>query len=45
MATNDLQALKSPFKFLDAFTLEDRDSFFGRDKEVATLYDFVNKNR
>ena len=45
MATNDTRAVKSPFKFLDAFTLEDRDAFFGRDKEVATLYDYVNKNR
>jgi hypothetical protein len=29
---------KSPFKFLDAYTLEDRDIFFGRDQEIPELY-------
>jgi AAA+ ATPase superfamily predicted ATPase len=30
-----------PFKFLDAYTREDRDFFFGRDAEVAQLYEMV----
>ena len=30
--------IKSPFKFLDAYTLNDRDIFFGRDHEVTDLY-------
>jgi WD40 repeat protein len=29
---------KSPFKFLDSYTKEDRDIFFGRDKEIEELY-------
>ncbi len=33
--------MKSPFKFLDAFTLEDSDSFFGREKEIDALYQMV----
>ncbi len=37
--------IKSPFKFLDPYNKSDRDFFFGRDKEVKLLYDFVNKNR
>ena len=37
--------MKSPFKFLDAYTLEDKDVFFGRDKEVEELYGAVSKNR
>jgi hypothetical protein len=35
--------MKSPFKFLDAFTLQDKDAFFGRDQEVDTLYSMVFK--
>lgn len=31
----------SPFKFLDAYELRDRDVFFGRDEEIDTLYDMV----
>ncbi|MEK7255356.1 MAG: ATP-binding protein, partial [Bacteroidota bacterium] len=31
----------SPFKFLDAFTVRDRDEFFGRDTEVDALYGMV----
>ena len=34
---------RSPFKFLDPFTLADRSVFFGRDKEVETLYRLVLK--
>ena len=30
--------IKSPFKFLDSFTLADKDIFFGRDKEISELY-------
>ncbi len=29
---------KSPFKFLDSYTKEDRDIFFGRDREIEELY-------
>ncbi len=35
--------MKSPFKFLDAYTLQDKDAFFGRDLEVETLYTLVFK--
>ena len=30
--------MKSPFKFLDSFTKEDKEIFFGRDKETEELY-------
>jgi hypothetical protein len=30
--------IKSPFKFLDSFTLADRNVFFGRDREISELY-------
>ena len=30
--------IKSPFKFLDSFTLADREIFFGRDQEITDLY-------
>ncbi len=30
-----------PFKFLDSYTLEDRDIFFGRDEEIEILYEMV----
>ncbi len=33
--------MKSPFKFLDAYTKEDKDIFFGRDAEIEELYDRV----
>lgn len=32
---------KYPFKFLDAYTREDRDIFFGRDREIDELYRMV----
>jgi hypothetical protein len=32
---------KYPFKFLDAYTREDRDHFFGRNDEIETLYQMV----
>lgn len=37
--------MKSPFKFLDSYTLSDRDSFFGRDNEIEVLYELVYKAR
>jgi WD40 repeat protein len=33
-----MSVFKSPFKFLDSYTLADRDVFFGRDQEIAELY-------
>jgi AAA+ ATPase superfamily predicted ATPase len=30
--------IKSPFKFLDSYTLSDREIFFGRDQEISELY-------
>ncbi len=35
--------MKSPFKFLDAFTLSDKDAFFGRDQEIDISYNTVFK--
>ena len=35
--------MKSPFKFLDAFTAEDKESFFGREQEAAQLHFMVQK--
>ncbi len=35
--------MKSPFKFLDAYTSADQDIFFGREKEIDTLYNMVYK--
>lgn len=37
--------MSSPFKFLDAYTREDRDQFFGREEETTQLYELVNQNR
>ena len=37
--------MNSPFKFLDAYTIDDRQAFFGREEEVAALYDMVTRNR
>jgi hypothetical protein len=37
--------MPSPFKFLNAYTREDRDQFFGREEETAQLYELVNQNR
>lgn len=37
--------MPSPFKFLDFYTREDYDQFFGREKETKDLHDLVNKNR
>jgi WD40 repeat protein len=37
--------IKSPFKFLDSYTLADRDIFFGRDQEITELYRRVFESR
>ena len=37
--------MKSPFKFLSAYSKEDKHIFFGRDEETRILYDLVKKNR
>ncbi|UCG93593.1 MAG: ATP-binding protein, partial [Candidatus Aerophobus sp.] len=36
---------ESPFKFLDAYTKEDRDIFFGRDNEIEELYQRVFESK
>jgi hypothetical protein len=33
-----LEKKKVPFKFLDSYTFEDRDIFFGRDNEINEIY-------
>lgn len=37
--------LKSPFKFLDSYTKDDRDIFFGRDREIEELYQRVFESK
>ncbi len=37
--------LHSPFKFLDPYGRDDISIFFGRDEEVETLYQHIQKNR
>lgn len=37
--------MKSPFKFLDAYQLVDREVFFGREEEISGLYNLVAQNR
>src|SRR5512136_375197 len=37
--------MKSPFKFLDSYTKEDREIFFGRDREIEELYRRVFESR
>ena len=32
---------RSPFKFLDSYQKEDKDRFFGRERETAQLYNAV----
>ncbi|MGD0341885.1 MAG: hypothetical protein ABSA76_09295, partial [Bacteroidales bacterium] len=36
---------KSPFKFLDSFTKDDREIFFGRDKEIEELHSRVFESK
>ncbi|MEZ4897233.1 MAG: ATP-binding protein [Saprospiraceae bacterium] len=33
-----METIRSPFKFLDPYTLKDRKIFFGRSQEIETLY-------
>ncbi|MFN0033647.1 MAG: NACHT domain-containing protein [Saprospiraceae bacterium] len=37
--------MKSPFKFLDAYTADDRNQFWGREEEIDALYGMVAQNR
>ena len=37
--------MRSPFKFLDSFTKEDREIFFGREKEIEELYQRIFKSK
>ncbi|MBK7626273.1 MAG: hypothetical protein IPJ16_03615 [Bacteroidales bacterium] len=37
--------LNSPFKFLDSYTREDREIFFGRDQEITDLYRSVFESK
>ena len=39
--TKSLHNIKSPFKFLDAYTKEDKEIFFGREAETDELYDRI----
>src|SRR4030042_232835 len=36
-----MTGIKSPFKFLDSYTKDDREIFFGRDREIEELYQRV----
>jgi len=37
--------MKSPFKFLDSYTKDDRDIFFGRNREIEELYQQVFESK
>ncbi len=37
--------VKSPFKFLDSYIKEDRDIFFGRDREIEEMYQKVFESK
>jgi len=37
--------MKSPFKFLDSYTKDDREIFFGRDREIEELYQKVFESK
>jgi hypothetical protein len=37
--------MKSPFKFLDSFTKDDREIFFGREREIEELYHRVFESK
>jgi len=36
---------KSPFKFLDSYSIEDRDIFFGRENEIEEIYSKVFRSK
>jgi WD40 repeat protein len=37
--------MKSPFKFLDSYSKDDRDIFFGRDREIEELYQRIFESK
>ncbi|MBW1824401.1 MAG: ATP-binding protein, partial [Deltaproteobacteria bacterium] len=37
--------MTSPFKFLDSYTREDREIFFGRDREIEEMYQKVFESK
>ena len=37
--------MRSPFKFLDSYTKEDKDIFFGRDREIEEMYQKVFESK
>lgn len=37
--------MQSPFKFLDAYTREDRDIFFGREREIEEMYQKIFESK
>ena len=37
--------MKSPFKFLDSYTKDDREIFFGREREIEELYHRVFESK
>ncbi len=36
-----MSSIKSPFKFLDPYTIKDRDFFFGREEEIDRLFEMA----
>ena len=40
-----MKSTTSPYKFLDAYTKEDRDIFFGREKETEELYQNIFESK
>ncbi len=45
LTLSKLPMQKSPFKFLDSYTKEDRDIFFGRDREIEEMYQKVFESK
>jgi serine phosphatase RsbU (regulator of sigma subunit) len=43
-STENLNIPHSPYKFLDSYSIEDKDIFFGREKEVEELYRKYNSS-
>ena len=37
--------IKSPFKFLDSYTREDHEIFFGRDREIEEIYQKIFESK
>ena len=42
---SNMQTTHSPFKFLDSYTKEDREIFFGREKEIDEIYSRVFQSK